>query len=492
MNEDDPDFQKGLKYKLVGDCKSAKEAWLIAAKKGNVNALHSLGFLFYEGVGFKKDYEMAIKYWEAAGKKKHPRSLFNLGLLYSNGDGLSQDLRKSLGYFEQASVFGCKEADPFIIDIKQKLELQRLSNYIKATQSGIVRMDCDTFPIELEGLCTDGLNTCFCFIIISNTKKRFSLVHTATEADANEIIKECLWVGGSCIIYIIKGSYYNNEEREKFRIEQTTLVSRLEALVTKNAYPIKLDYQYITIPAFSVSVSRKGSITILEKFDINFSLATKDCSSPHNVYRNAINMLNVHSFHALDLQYDGTKWTKIPKINVQARELISKIDKLEPILEYKRHHFNEFNEYYKKFKEMVEKHNETGLKFYKEKEFLKAKEEFLKALGFFDLLIIDETKAIWEKQSIVYYNLGSVLLELQQWDEALENLRLAHTFKEKLNVNSEQLKKVEQKINYVQTLLQQLKQQEEPVISQNTIQTNYEEIIPCLSTDSYSSAKPFP
>jgi len=151
-----------------------------------------------------------------------------------------------------------------------------------------------------------------------------------------------------------------------------------------------------------------------------------------------------------------------------------------------------YYEYYKKFKEMVEKHNETGLKFYKEKEFLKAKEEFLKALGFFDLLITDETKAIWEKQSIVYYNLGSVLLELQQWDEALENLRLAHTFKEKLNVNSEQLKKVEQKINYVQTLLQQLKQQEEPVISQNTIQTNYEEIIPCLSTDSYSSAKPFP
>ena len=128
MNENDPYFQMGLNFKQAGDCLSAQKFWLMAVEKGNINALHSLGLLFFEGKGgIKQDYKKAIYYWEVAAGKRHPKSLAQLGLMYSEGKDVKQDLIKAANYFEQALQIGftddqdSKKAFGYLKQIKQKL-----------------------------------------------------------------------------------------------------------------------------------------------------------------------------------------------------------------------------------------------------------------------------------------------------------------------------------------------------------------------------------
>jgi len=440
MNEEDVDFQKGLRYKLKGDYKSAEKTWLKAAEHGNVNSIHSLGLLFYEGLGFKKDYKKAISYWEVSGEKQHPKSLFNLGLLYYNVEGVSQDLKKAVNYFEQALKLGCNEAAQLVVLINKQLESQIFRNYIKATQNGVVRMDSANSPTDVDGLCTEGLTTCFCFIVMSNTKKKFSLINTATEADPKEIIKECLWAGDLCTIHIIQGSC-NNTGHERFK-------SVLEGSIRNSPISITINYQSISSIMWSVRLSRAGEITLL---NVPFIYGR---SAPNSEYRNAINMMNICLFHSLDLQYDALGWTALPKLTSKAKDLITKCYFSENVAEAAAMSVmvDTYNKFHDSFEKEVKKYNQSGTELYQKNEFHKSIEEFSKGLEVCDLLM--EGSCLNEISSL-QYNIGSAFLKLEKWNEALSHLKLAREIKIKLNTENEQIEKIEQKISYVQTLLEQ-------------------------------------
>jgi hypothetical protein len=134
--------------------KVAIEAFEAAAIKGSATAMHSLGLIYAEGVGVKKDREKAFSFYSESAKSLFPPSQndlanlymdgypdsartfynyrkaaklyenaansgykyaqFNLGNAYRTGKGKAKDLIKAHSWFEKAAQQGVSEAMYFL------------------------------------------------------------------------------------------------------------------------------------------------------------------------------------------------------------------------------------------------------------------------------------------------------------------------------------------------------------------------------------------
>ena len=66
----------------------------------------SIGVIYYEGLGVKKDYVKARNFSEKACKAGDELGCTNLGVLYLEGLGVKKDYAKARSLFEKA----CNEA----------------------------------------------------------------------------------------------------------------------------------------------------------------------------------------------------------------------------------------------------------------------------------------------------------------------------------------------------------------------------------------------
>ncbi len=67
------------------------------------------------------------------------------------------------------------------------------SKYVKATQDGIVRLKYKETPINIEGLYTEGLETCFALIFVGD--KGITLIHDTDKIFSTTIAEEYNSVG---------------------------------------------------------------------------------------------------------------------------------------------------------------------------------------------------------------------------------------------------------------------------------------------------------
>ena len=85
------------------DKKEYKKSFLLlkqANKEGDINALYTLGYMYYYGYGTKKDYNKALQYFLRASKKGSVKSFEYLGYMYGNGQGVKIDDKKAVYYYE--------------------------------------------------------------------------------------------------------------------------------------------------------------------------------------------------------------------------------------------------------------------------------------------------------------------------------------------------------------------------------------------------------
>ena len=169
------------------------------------------------------------------------------------------------------------------------------NSYIHASQCGIVRLNKQTAPNEIAGLCTDGLSFCLCFVLIGKDKQKISLIHTAMEANEQAIIDECQHVGYPCEVFVLKGIFYANPFYENFRITRTDLHSRLDTAVKD--LPITINNTHLDKATFAATVNRAGEIALIQTM-----FGTKH---PQVELRTAINLINVYNksglYHGLDI-----------------------------------------------------------------------------------------------------------------------------------------------------------------------------------------------
>jgi TPR repeat protein len=74
-----------------------------SAQKGNRNAQHMLGLMYYDGDGVKRDYTKAKIWFEKAAGQNHDSAQYMLGLIYYYGRGIKQNFGQATKWFEKAA-----------------------------------------------------------------------------------------------------------------------------------------------------------------------------------------------------------------------------------------------------------------------------------------------------------------------------------------------------------------------------------------------------
>src|SRR5205823_3284228 len=70
------------------------------AGKGDLNAQHDLGGMYYYGNEVKQDYAEATKWYRKAAEQGDVRSQYNLGLMYESGLGLQKDKSEAMKWYQ--------------------------------------------------------------------------------------------------------------------------------------------------------------------------------------------------------------------------------------------------------------------------------------------------------------------------------------------------------------------------------------------------------
>ncbi len=81
-----------------------------AAGLNDTNAIRSLGYIYENGDGVKKDYAKALEWYEKGEALNDAGSLNNLGWMYEHGEGVDTNFEKALKYYESAAELSDNEA----------------------------------------------------------------------------------------------------------------------------------------------------------------------------------------------------------------------------------------------------------------------------------------------------------------------------------------------------------------------------------------------
>ena len=110
------DYAKAMKYALI------------AADRGNSNAMVDLGFMYVNGQGVEKNDIEAVKWYRKAAEKGNKWGQTNLGVCYQNGKGVTKDLTQAKYWLEKAAAQGDEDA---------KKKLEELNSAAKAPSKAI-------------------------------------------------------------------------------------------------------------------------------------------------------------------------------------------------------------------------------------------------------------------------------------------------------------------------------------------------------------------
>ena len=81
-----------------------------AALKGNREAQHTLGFMYRDGRGAKRNDAKAMAWYRRAAEQGYAPAEYNLGLMYAQGEGAKRDPATAEKWFRRAADHGSVEA----------------------------------------------------------------------------------------------------------------------------------------------------------------------------------------------------------------------------------------------------------------------------------------------------------------------------------------------------------------------------------------------
>ncbi len=93
-----------------GDYARAFVEYRQLADSGDIQALHNLGVMYYNGYGAALDYEQAMQCFLAAAEHGIAGSQNNVGYMYAHGQGVRRDFVKAHMWFDIAAANGEKTA----------------------------------------------------------------------------------------------------------------------------------------------------------------------------------------------------------------------------------------------------------------------------------------------------------------------------------------------------------------------------------------------
>ena len=96
---------------------SALKLFEAAAQKGSQEAQHTLGFMYRDGRGTKRNDAKAIAWYRRAAEQGYAPAEYNLGLMYAQGEGVKPDPAAAQRWFRRAADHGSVEAQVKLAEI---------------------------------------------------------------------------------------------------------------------------------------------------------------------------------------------------------------------------------------------------------------------------------------------------------------------------------------------------------------------------------------
>jgi TPR repeat protein len=84
------------------------------AYEGNPKYQYQLGNLYYTGhqrIGIKQSYANALKWYKKAARQGQAEAMHNIGFLYLKGFGVDEDLYLALAWFKLSKKYGSQTAE---------------------------------------------------------------------------------------------------------------------------------------------------------------------------------------------------------------------------------------------------------------------------------------------------------------------------------------------------------------------------------------------
>lgn len=121
------EFQMGVDCVLHGNYEEAVEHFRMSSSANNASSCFNLALLYEQGLGVKKDLEIALRLYKMASDQGHDKALYNLGVYFARGlGGVKRSTKKAKSYFEKAALHGnldAQEALSLLLLEKKKLSI---------------------------------------------------------------------------------------------------------------------------------------------------------------------------------------------------------------------------------------------------------------------------------------------------------------------------------------------------------------------------------
>jgi TPR repeat protein len=85
------DFSDGVNAAIKPDNNEAARIFRISPEEGDKNPQHSLGVMFYKGLGVKQDYWEAFKWLTLAAGQGHSRAKLDLSIMVYHNKGIPKN-----------------------------------------------------------------------------------------------------------------------------------------------------------------------------------------------------------------------------------------------------------------------------------------------------------------------------------------------------------------------------------------------------------------
>ena len=139
----------------VGKYANALALFKPLAKQGNAEAQTSLGRMYAEGQGVRRDYPEAAKWFRLAAEQGNASAQQSLGVLYDKGQGVPKDYQEAMKWFRMAAEQGNASAQQNLSvmyseghGVPQDYVLALMWEYISASNAAIADSEGQTRLIE--------------------------------------------------------------------------------------------------------------------------------------------------------------------------------------------------------------------------------------------------------------------------------------------------------------------------------------------------------
>jgi tetratricopeptide (TPR) repeat protein len=246
----------------------------------------------------------------------HKQAFYYLRLAYANrGQVKDIDALETQKIYKKLSEV-MRNLLPFdpLLPATTKISPPRTPCFIECGQDGICRLDIDKSPPQIQGLFTQGIQTCVPLLIVG--KNRISLIHDSGKLRVSNILEEAKWVHEVEYWTIAYHPAFIPEGLNDSRLKEKMSRYRpsLEDHIGKDLFRQNQEGLFpMPVPFGRFSISREKHLNLDER-PTNFE-AAPGTFQDYRFRMNALyNVLATREGMQADLQFDGSYFTQPPKL----------------------------------------------------------------------------------------------------------------------------------------------------------------------------------